>query len=292
MFRAIAGVADVAITDIGDGLAAGVVGVQLFASTSSTFDSTAFPITIDSRATASLHLQGGQSVVDPVTFTMPGNIEPVNYTIFAAITPASGLTAAQVISTPAVGLNSAVPVLQFGRVPTHASYTLTRTLASGSTITLSISGPGTGTLVEDPDGGVSIALSGTAGFSTFTLGGGPVALESLTDDAPIGTVTAPLATLTGALALNASTARLTVAGAVDGSFFIGGGSKAGVLSLGTITDSSFYDAGAIHLLAVNSWTNQSADTITTAWIDQITSAGDFGPAVTVNGGTGPRDSGN
>jgi hypothetical protein len=285
------GIADVAITDIGDGPAIGVVGLQLFASTSSTFDSTAFPITIDSSTSASVHLAGGQTHVVPVTFTMPLDIEPVNYTIFAALSPVSGLSTAEVVSTPAVGMNSSVPVLEFGRVPTHANYKLTRTLSDGATITLSMNGPGTGTLVEDSSGGISVALTGTGGFGTFTLTGGPVTLDSLTDLTPIGTVNASTAVLTGSLSLNGSAGSLTLAGATNANLFIGGGAKASVLSLGTVTSSSLYDAGAIHLLAVNSWTNMPADTITTAWIDQITSVGDFGPALTVNGGTGPRDLG-
>ena len=55
--------------------------------TSSTFDSTAFAITINSRSTVGLNLVGGRTAVVPVTFTMPTSIDPVNYTIFAAVTP-------------------------------------------------------------------------------------------------------------------------------------------------------------------------------------------------------------
>ena len=281
------GVANVAITDIGDGPAVGVVGLQLYASTSSTFDSTAFPIAIDGSSQAAVNLAGGRTVIDPVTFTMPTNIEPVNYTIFAVLSAVSGLTADQVSTMPAVGINSAVAVLEFGTVPTHGNYKLTRTLAGGNTVTLSLAGPGTGTVVEDSDGGISVALSGTAGFSTFTISGSGVMLDSLTDNSPVGHVDASTTTLAGAMTLNGGVSRLTLAGGTNGSIFTGGG-RADDLLLGTLSGVSLYSAAPIHSLAVNSWTNTFADGITTAWIGSITSAGDFGPSLTINGSTGPR----
>ncbi len=286
------GVANVAITDVGDGPANGVVGLQLYASTSSTFDSTAFPITINGRGKVAVHLAGGRVLVDPVTFTMPTSIEPGNYTIFAALSPVSGLTAGEVNSTPAVGLNSSVAVLEFGTVPTHANYKLTRTLANGSTISLSMAaaGSGTGTVTENSDGGISVVLTGTAPFSRFTISGGPVTLDSLTDNAPIGHVDAPTAALAGSLAMNGSVGYLTLAGATNSSIFLNGGAiGSNVDSLGTVTNTALYSAAAIKSLNVTSWSSASADSVTTAWITTITSAGDFGPAMTINAGVGPRD---
>jgi hypothetical protein len=283
------GVADVDITDIGDGVAKGTVGLQLFASTSTTFDSNAFPLRIDSHSTVGLNLLGGRTAVVPVTFTLPTTIEPVNYTIFAAVTPATCLTASQVVTVPAVGLTSSVAVLEFGKVPTHGNYKLTRALSNGSTITLSLTGPGTGAVTEDADGGISITLSNTAGYGAFSITGGPVTLDYLADNSPIGQINAATASMAGQLSLNGSTGQLTLAGAVNSNLFVAGGSKQIAFSLGTVTSSSLYCAGAIRSLAVATWSNTPADAITTAVVGTITSAGDFGPALFVNGGIGPRD---
>ncbi len=276
------GVARVAITDVGDGTAVGVVGVQLYASTSSSFDSSAFPIATLGSGKARVQLAGGRTLVDPVTFTLPSTITAGNYTIFAALTPVSGLSASAVSSTVAVGLNSATAVLQFGRVPTHGNFKLTQTLSGGNTVSLSLSGPGTGKLVENGDGGIGVTLSNTTGNTVFTIAGSNVLLDSFIDYSPLSKFDAPTTIGNGQIGINGSAKDITLAGATNSFIFVGSGSAQGVLSLGTLSAVTLDSDLAVKSLTVSSWANTATDGITAPWIGSLSSAGDFGPSLSIS----------
>jgi hypothetical protein len=284
------GVVELSVNDIGDGPARGTVDVQLFASLSTSFDAGAFPIAIDGNTQISVNLPGGRSKLVGLDFTVPTNLEAANYTFFAALAPSTGFTTATVNSIPAVGLTDAQSVLAFGAVGAHRGYRLTRALSNGASVTLGLTGPGTGVLTEDAGGGISLLISGTSGGSALSIVSTGVTLDSLTDAAALGSVVAPTTTAGGAISLTGSVRRLTLAGADNSNIFLGGGVP-NVLSLGTVTSTSLYSAAAIHSLTVNSYSNTASDVITTAWIQTLRSAGDFGASMNINGGTGPRNLG-
>jgi hypothetical protein len=284
------GIVELSINDIGDGPAKGLVGVSLFASLSSTFDSTAFPIAIDGRTQISVNLVGGQSERVGVEFTVPTNLEAANYTYFAALAPSTNFTAVQVDSVPAAGITNAASVLAFGAVGAHRGYRLTGTTSNGTSFTVGLTGPGTGVLTDDADGAISLSVTGTNGGSTLSISSTGVSLDSLTDAAPLGTLLAATTTVTGSVSLTGSVRTFTIAGAINSNIFLGGG-VANVLSLGTMQSTSLFSAAAVHSMTLNSYSNTGNDVITTAWIQTLTCAGDFGADLFINGGVGRRDLG-
>ncbi len=281
------GIVNLSINDIGDGVARGTVQVQLYASLSSTFDSTAFSIPVNGNANASFALAGGASKVVPVGFTVPANLQAGNYTFFAALAPVSGLALAQVITVPAAGVTASNSVLQFGAVGTHRGYRLTRTLSGGNSVTLSLTGPGTGTLTENSDGGISLAVSGTTYGSNLSVVSAGVTLDALSDPSPIGSILAPTATATGHVSLSVGARRVTLGGASGANILLAGG-PANTLSLGGVSATTLYSAAPIQSLTVASYSDTPSDSITTAWIGSLKSAGDFGASLTLNGGAGGR----
>jgi hypothetical protein len=284
------GVVNVSITDTGAGVARGVVGVQLFASLSSTFDSSAFQIAGAGNSQVGIQVAGGTSKNVGIGFKVPANLSPGTYTYFAVVSPVSGLTSQQVDSTPAVGITTSQSVLEFGKVGAHRGYKLTRTLANGTAVTLTLSGAGTGVLTESPDGGISLALNGTAGGSNLSIISSGVTLDGLTAPGPMGNVTAPTTTVDGAFTLSLGVRKLTIAGATNCAIAVNGGA-ANRMSLGTLSGVNLFSAAPILSLALNSFSNTPTDSILTAWIGTLTCAGDFGAALLLNGGNGRKQLG-
>jgi hypothetical protein len=278
------GVVNVSINDIGDGPAKGVVSVQLYASLSGTFDDTAFPITATGRSSFAINLAGGRSQIVGLNFIVPDNLEAANYTYFAALAPVSGVTSAQVVTTPAAGSTPSNSVLEFGKVGHQSGLQLTRTLASGAVVKLVLSGAGTGTLTEDPSGGIGLTITGTTPGSNLSIISSGVMVDSLSVTSFIGNIVAPTSTIDGAVNL-AGVSHLTLAGASSGSITITGGNH-NYLSLGVASGLSLYSAAAINSLSVTTWSATPSDSVTTAWIGTVKSTGDFGANLIINGANG------
>ncbi len=282
------GVADVSVYAAGAGPAVGSVSVKLYASTSTTFDGSAFLLPSQSTSTISFSLKGNQTRTVPIGFTIPAGIDPGNYTFFAVIEPLTGLNASQVSSIPAVGLTTQQAVLQFGRVSTQFGYRLSRTLGNGDSYTLELTGPGTGNVTENADGGISISLTGTASNTVLhILSTTGVTLDGLTQDAIIAGVLAPTTNLDGAVNLDYGVHHVVLNDASDCEMVLGGGLP-NVLSFHNLSNVNLFSGAPIDSLSINSYTNQPGDVITTAWIHTLTCAGDFGASLIINGGVGGR----
>jgi hypothetical protein len=283
------GTISVSINDTGDGPAKGKVAVQLYASLNSSFGSTAFPIAVDGNSLVNVNLAGGRSQIANLSFTVPTGLDAANYTFFAALAPSTGFTTAEVSTVPAVGTTSAQSVLEFGSVGKHVGYRLTRTLSTGTVVTLSLSGRGTGVLSENSDGSIGLVLSNTTGGSNLgitTTNGAAVTLDSLTATGLVGNILAPTTTADGTIAIG-GVRTFTLAGATNSNITISGG-NINTLLLGTLAGTSLYSAAPIRTLNVNSYTDTTSDAITTAWIGTLKSAGDFGASMYLNGYEGGR----
>ena len=281
------GVVSLSINNTGNGPAIGTVAVQLYASTSGSFDDTAIALPMSGSGKVVVRLAGGRSLAVPIRFTTPASLFAGNYTIFAALSPVSGLSASQVSAVPAVGANADQAVLGFGNIGVHRGYKLKRTLANGTVVTLSMTGPGQGILTQDAGGGISVALSGTNGGSNLSITGAGITLDSLTDSTLLRSVSAPTTTLNGALNLSGDVLQVTLAGAINSSLVIGGGNP-GKFSLGNVTGTSFATSSGLQSLAVSSYGNTPSDSIIAPWVGTITSAGDFGPALNIPGDVGGK----
>jgi hypothetical protein len=270
-------IADVAIYDQGAGPARGTVAVQMFVSTSTTFDSTAIPVTQRGSSNVDLNLLGNQTREVPVSFYMPADIQPGNYTVFAALVPVSGLNSTQVSAVPAVGLNNQQAVLQFGAVSTQKGYNLTRTLANGDTYTAELHGHGYGAVTENADGGITITLYNTSGNTNVTiLSSTGVTLDGLTDAGQISVLYAPTTNVDGPVNLGVGVRRVTLANVSNTDLTFGGGTPS-VLSLGNLSNVFLQSYVGIESLTLGSFTNQPNDLLTAAWIDTLQCTGDFGP---------------
>jgi hypothetical protein len=285
------GVAEVAIYAQGAGPAVGKVSVQLYASKNTTFDASAFALPMQSSSVISLSLRGNQTRAVPIAFTIPDTIDPGIYTFFAVMTPVSGLASSQVSTVPAVALTTQQAVLQFGRVSMQFGYRLSRTLGNGDSYTLQLTGPGTGNVTENADGGISISLTGTASNTVLhILSTTGVTLDGLIENSIIAGVDAPTANLDGPVHLEYGVHKVTLNDAFNCQLVLGGGLP-NVLSFHDLSDVNLFSGAPIDSLSINSYTNQPGDVITTAWIHSLSCAGNFGPSLIINGGVGGRNIG-
>jgi hypothetical protein len=285
------GVADVSIYAAGAAPAVGSVSVQLFASTSTTFDGSAFLLPDQSISTISFSLKGNQTRTVPISFSIPDTITPGNYTFFAVISALSGVDPSQVGAAPAVALTTQQAVLQFGRVSNRLGYVLTRTLGNGETYSLRLTGPGTGNVTENPGGGISISLTGTASNSVLhVISQTGVMLDGLTDNSILAGVTGPTTNLDGPLHLETGVHFLTLNNLSNCGLVLGGGIP-DVLSFHDLSNVNLFSGVPIDSLTLNTYSNQPTDIITTAWIHSLNCTGDFGPSVFINSGAGGRNIG-
>ena len=289
-----AGTVGVTISNEGAGTATNaVVAVSLLISPAGE-PTAAVPLAVVGSATFAVNLRGGTSRVVPVRFTVPANLAAGSYTIYAALAPARTVTAAEVSAVPAATAQPTLVTLDFGHVPSGRQAALTTTLPGGPTVTLSITGPGTGNVVETADG-TSVSVVGTTAASTVSItsaGDAPFTINTFTDNYRLGALSAPDMTLAGipadalvgSLTLSTGVDRVTLAGVTDGGITIGPDGHA-ALSLGTVTDTALSAPNSsLASLTVNSWSDTTSDAIITRGIlGGLTSAGDFGPRLSLTG---------
>jgi hypothetical protein len=278
--------ATVSVIDQGAGPARGTVGVDLMLTPVD--PSIGPPIPVTSSTPVGIALVGGQTKNAAIPFTLPADIAPGGYTISAALVPISGLTPAQVSTAAATDVTVYTAALEIGTIPGHASYTLTRALSNGSTITVSLHG-GTGTLTDDGNGQVSLSLSGTFPGSTLTITStGPVDIDGISDTAAMGTVLVSASELSGNISFPLGVRKFTAEGDVDTATISFGGGAPSTLAFGAMTDVNLFSAQGIHSLSVASWTNTTADQLTAPWVTTLDSAGDFGAGVSITTSNGPN----
>jgi hypothetical protein len=276
--------ATVSIFDQGAGAARGTVGVDLTLIPTDPGNGPSVQVT--GATPVGVALAGGQAKNAVIPFTIPGDIATGGYTISAALVPVGGLTSAQVDAASAVDPAVYTAALDFGSVPGHASYTLTRALSNGSTITVSLHG-GTGTLTDDGNGIVGLSLAGTYPGSNLTVTTtGPVDVDGISDSSAMGAVNIGAGELSGTINFPLSVRKFTADGDVDTANITFGGGAPSTLSFGAMTDVSLFSAQGIHSLSVAAWTDTSADQINAPWITTLSSAGDFGPGVTISTANG------
>jgi hypothetical protein len=288
------GSANVTIVDQGAGRSRGTVAVSL--SIAPVADPTdAEPLALLGTSTFAANLRGGTARTVPVRFTVPADLAAYLttqlYTIFAALAPVATLTAAQVSATPAATFTPATVELAFGAAGIHLHYKLTTTLSNGATVALSITGPGSGTLVDAGGGGVDLSLVDTTPGSTVSIvpaGNGPVSIASLSDPAPLGGVAAAGVPLVGAITLGTGVRRLTLGDVTDSTITFGPTYPA-VVSLGAVTGTTLLTSGAMQSLSVASWDDTATDSVTATGIrGPLTSAGDFGARLSLSGDRRPE----
>ncbi len=136
-----------------------------------------------------------------------------------------------------------------------------------------------------------LVLTDTTAASTFAvrpnrIGSGDFTIGGVTDAAPLGRFLAPATTLTGTVTL-AGLTQLQAAAVSGATLSVGtAGPAAGVtLSATTVADTTIASSVPVRSLRVKTWADATAGTssLTAPSAGTIAAAGDFDPAVTVNG---------
>ncbi len=294
----------VTIANQGAGRATGAVAVSLSVAPSDD-PTAAVPVAVVGSDTFAVNLLGGTSRVVTVPFTVPASLAAGEYTISAALAASTGLAAADVSPAAVATASPTTVVTAFGQVPSgRRQPTLTTALPSGSVVTFTLTGPGVCTLTETPvttDGVVTyrtdLTLAHTSAATTLSIssGGVPVAINTFSDNYRLGALLAPDVTLTGlsaidltgSIALATGITQLTLAGVNDSNINIGPLGHA-ALSLGTVTSTALSAVSVFQSLTVNSWSQTAGDAIVAPGIrGALTSAGDFGPRLSLSGVRAP-----
>ncbi len=148
----------------------------------------------------------GQSKNVTVNLTLPNTLQPVTYTLLAKVDHANALAENSEANNVAVGGTVNVK-WQFGNVPGRSgSTTLTLREADGTTVTFSLSGPGTGEVIRDGSNW-DLKITGTTASSAVTIttnsgGNGRVTLNDIHVFGPLAAFTAATTDLTGTMAID------------------------------------------------------------------------------------------
>jgi hypothetical protein len=282
------GTVKIVITNQGNTPADGVISNDVYLSLDQTVDNTDTLLHVTgSLARTSLRLAAGKSITLSGTVTIPQNASLATYYLLVQVDATGSL--AESVSTN----DTAVSPLQyavadvFGSVDGKAGVVLKMDDDNGTPATFRLTGPGNGA-VNIGDDGVQIVLDGTTAASALTVTGsaGFIASE-LTADSPIGTIKAPLLSVTGDVTLPDGAATVTLQNigisGNNGLISIGDGS-ATTLSFASVPGMNLNAAGGIKSLSVTNW---ASGEITAGWIGTLRSKQQFAPSLLLSGAGAP-----
>ncbi|HEY1685428.1 MAG TPA: RHS repeat-associated core domain-containing protein [Tepidisphaeraceae bacterium] len=178
----------------------------------------------------------------------------------------------------------------------------TYTDSQGHVVTITISGPGTGSIDFLSNGNADpadINLTGTTAKSSLTITVAAHAATNITDISITGSLnkfTATTANFTGSLIITGTLASLTLHSVTgDGSTItISGTSIATTYKFGTIQDLNLNSSSPIKSLSASSWTATAGftDSLSATSISTIKIGGNFDASITASGSLGAFSAGN
>lgn len=181
-------------------------------------------------------------------------------------------------------LQVAVGLIDFGG-KTFATYTD----ATGDTVTISLKGPGSGSVAlsgNQPADAQLITLSGTTAQSSLTIkaGGGGTSIGGISTDGAIKLINARTSDLLGNLQAPGSVGKIQLRNAANGTWSLGAGQTAAI-TLGDATDVSIEAAGAIKSIAANNWldSNDSGEHVSSPSVASLSVRGNL--TTDINAGT-------
>ena len=308
------GIAQVTIADPSETAAHGNVDVKFYL-TEEVASGPVAPadVLIGSLSSVNLSLAPGRAVNVNVPVTIPENVtmDQVTYRIHAVVAPSATGGAGDIYagndgaySAYNHGLLNEFGNLQFGK--THRSGAVLKYAdAAGQVVSLNLSGPGAGTVLNDSSGGVSWYVDGNSAATAFTMAltagnGAPLTngAHTIVNDVvvgsqqghAIGTVSLGLADWTGTVSLLGGAGRVTLGNTSGtGDHFLGlGAPHTGPaiqpsLILGTLQDTSLTSAAPIVSLTTGAWlsVNGDAQSVQAPGIGAFSVHGDFTADVTI-----------
>ncbi len=276
------------ITNQGNTVATGAISNSVYLSLDQTVDSsdTLLPVR-GSLARTSLRLLPGKSITLSGTVTVPLTASLATYYLLVQVNSTGSLLESVTTNNTAVSATQYTVADVFGSVDGHAGVVLHVDDNNGTPALFRLSGPGNGA-VNIGDDGVQIVLDGTTAASVLSVTGsaGFIATD-LSTDTRIGTIKAPLLSVTDDLTLPGGAAAVTLenAGVSDnnGLISIGAGS-ATTLALASVPGMNLNAAGGIRSLSVTDW---AGGAITAGWIGTLRSKQAFTASLQLSGAGAP-----
>ncbi len=225
------------------------------------------------------------SIVDPAD---PSRyVPPSEYFVIARVVAGDGTIDQNPANDAASTFASAAIFYEFGTVNGQQKVAFRYTQRDGTVVTLSLEGPGNGSVSQN-DGRVFVLVQNTTIQSSLLISvdrpGRTASFGQVFVFGSIKEVNARNAVLSGGLIIQGAASFIRLAGLQNGALTINGFTNAQVLELGDVRD-SVVDTGAfVHLLKVSRWldTDSSPDALFAPFVSNIDSGGDFHPNLTLN----------
>jgi hypothetical protein len=280
------GTVTLSLTNGGGGPANGKVAINLFLSADGLIDASSIPINVPSFLSRAILIGSGKTITLAAHF-VAGKYVPGSYSIVAQITPISGITTDELTQSVLVSASTFQAAgLVFGNVGAHHGLPLTLTDSAGDRVTLTLSGPGLGTVTQNGDL-VDISVTGTTTATRIATTAlvGAFTFDTVTVAGALAGLNFKSSIITGSLTVHSNVTNVTLAGAGSA----GGnppmislrGTTPVTLSLGAIQDATLNSTAPITSLTATSWQN---GTINAPRIDTLTVKGEFSANVNVHSG--------
>jgi hypothetical protein len=278
------GTVKVQISNQGNTTAVGVISNDVYLSLDQAVDSSDTLLSVrGSLARTSLHLAAGKSITLSGTITIPQNASLATYYLLVQVNATGSLAESVSTNNTAVSPTQYTVANVFGSVAGKAGVTLKVDDSNGTPATFRLTGPGNGA-VNISNGSVQIVLDGTTTASVLTVSGtGGFTAADLTADSPIGTIRAPLLSVTNSLALPDGATAVTLQNVGisgnNGLISIGSGT-APTLTFASVPGMNLNAAGGIKSVSATNW---GTGAISAGWIGSLRSRQQFGASVLLSG---------
>lgn len=293
----------IVVRNVGNSAAVGTVSIDYFLSTNATFDNSDTLLRTFASQPVSLSADGFENSEGTFegTVTIP-TIAPGNYFFLVRLRPNSNVGDFNQSNNIAASETTQAFAWKFGTFDNRTNATLTLTDPSGTEVSFSLSGGGSGTVTRDATNTerFDVVLTGTGGNSSLVIqssgGSGSTAGIGLIDDisgGSLASIDARSCRLYGDVSLTGSLGSLRF-GDVFGpsTITVQTGTVNTTYTFGNVTDLTINSAAPITSLTVSSWTDSSTnpggDVVSAPWIGTLTSTGVFQASLDLSGRTGGR----
>jgi hypothetical protein len=276
----------VSIANVGVLPAVGFATVRLFASTDTLLDDA--DILLDTGAAMTdkaINLAPGRSKTLRGTFTATEALPTGTIYLLASVTP-TNIPESITTNNTAVSATPFESTSAFGQLTgQRGAVRQIRGDEDGSKIYFTLSGPGTGTVTRDADGGIDVVLDGTTPSSHFTVtvrgGDGVTMFDDLTVNGSVAALSLPKVNLTGDITVAGDVRSLAALDMTGGLIALAGTTPTAV-KLAALSDTNLTASAGVRSLVVAQWTGTG--TITAAYVTTLKSSGDFSAAMSLSSG--------
>jgi hypothetical protein len=276
----------VSLINAGGSAASGRIAINVYLSADGIIDASAIPVDVPSFRNRAVLIGSGQTVTLTGHFVL-GTVPPGSYTLVAQIVPLSGLTSDELTQDTLTSSSTFTAAgLVFGNVGVHHALALKLTDTAGNRATLSLTGPGIGTVTQT-NGMTEVTVTGTTSASRVLIvgKGSPFDFDTITIAGPLAGINMSNAALIGGLAVAGSVTNVTLpsigtGGGATVPITLGAGAPV-TLALGNVQGVTLTSAAPLRSLSANAW---QGGAIVAPSIGTLTIKGALNADVQVSGG--------